>query len=72
MINIKTLRSLASEFSVLYVEDDTGLSKIMNRYFEKIFKKVDNAENGKIVYEFSGKEDINTSFQIYKNHHLPL
>ena len=51
MINIKTLRSLASEFSVLYVEDDTGLSKIMNRYFEKIFKKVDNAENGKIGYD---------------------
>lgn len=60
MININTLKSLASEFHVLYVEDDLGLRETMSRYFEKIFKKVDSAENGQIGYDLytQGHYDI--------------
>jgi putative nucleotidyltransferase with HDIG domain len=46
MIEIKELRKLTSNFTVLYVEDDLSIQKTMSKYLEKFFASVFNATNG--------------------------
>jgi len=47
MSDIKALKSLASDFKVLYVEDEPDLRDAVGIYLRKIFDHVDTAENGK-------------------------
>lgn len=46
MDNLKELQSLASNLTVLYVEDDTDIAKTIVSYLSKFFKEVLYAENG--------------------------
>ncbi len=47
MENLNKLQELASEFSVLYVEDDELLMNQTSLFLKKFFKSVDLAKNGK-------------------------
>ena len=46
MINVKTLKLLASGFRVLYIEDELELRNAVGTYLRKIFNYVDTAESG--------------------------
>jgi len=46
MNDIKKIRSISKEFSVLYVEDDTNIQKTMKKYLEKLFLNVVSANHG--------------------------
>lgn len=46
MIDVKTLKSLAGDFKVLYVEDEPELRNSVATYLRKIFESVDAAEDG--------------------------
>ena len=46
MENLKELKELASELSVLYVEDDTDIANTIINYLSKFFKEVLYASNG--------------------------
>jgi len=46
MIDIKKLRSLAKDFTVLYVEDDDTLRDSLDTYLKKFFLSVTTATNG--------------------------
>jgi putative nucleotidyltransferase with HDIG domain len=46
MIDIKKLKLLTNELSVLYVEDDSAIQSTMHRYLQKLFKDVTIACNG--------------------------
>ncbi len=48
MIDVKTLKSLAGGFKVLYVEDEPELRDSVGSYLRKIFDHVDTAEDGQI------------------------
>ena len=45
-VNIKELKEIAKDMSLLYVEDNKHLSKANMALFEDIFAKVDLAEDG--------------------------
>ncbi len=46
MSDIKKLKELTKDMKVLYVEDDKLVRKEIKEYFEKLFFKVDTADNG--------------------------
>jgi putative nucleotidyltransferase with HDIG domain/diguanylate cyclase (GGDEF)-like protein len=46
MVEIKELKKITSNFTVLYVEDDVGIQSSMLRYLQKFFKTVFSASNG--------------------------
>jgi len=46
MFDIKVLRELTKDYTVLYVEDDENISDIMCTYLKKFFSSVDFAANG--------------------------
>ena len=46
MIDIKKLKSIASNLNVLYVEDDLEIQNLMAQYLKKNFFTVVNADNG--------------------------
>jgi len=46
-VDLKKLRELSSEFTVLYVEDENDIRKTLFTYMSKFFKTVDTAINGK-------------------------
>lgn len=46
MQKLKALKKLASNYSVLYVEDDENIAKVFKSYLEKMFKNVDYRVNG--------------------------
>ncbi|MCK4827140.1 response regulator, partial [bacterium] len=47
MTDVKALKSLAGDFKILYVEDESELRNAVGTYLQKIFDSVDTAENGK-------------------------
>ncbi len=47
MTDIKALKSLARDFKILYIEDESELRNAVGTYLRKIFDSVDTAENGK-------------------------
>ena len=47
MTDIKDLKEIAKDLSVLYVEDDVNIRKSMEAYLKKLFNLVRSAENGK-------------------------
>ncbi|MEA3373519.1 MAG: response regulator [Campylobacterota bacterium] len=60
MVDLITLQSLTGQLSVLYVEDDVGIRKEVERYLAKLFASFDSAENGQLGWEKyqSGHYDI--------------
>lgn len=46
MISINKLREKASNYNILYVEDDLTVAQTFREYLEKVFDKVDFADNG--------------------------
>lgn len=46
MIDVSLIKSLASDISVLYVEDEPDLRNTTAKYFKKLFSRVDIAEDG--------------------------
>ena len=46
MENLKELKSLAEDLTVLYVEDDVDIAKTLVNYLSKLFKEVIYAKNG--------------------------
>jgi putative nucleotidyltransferase with HDIG domain/diguanylate cyclase (GGDEF)-like protein len=46
MVEIKELKKLTSDFTVLYVEDDLSIQTTMSKYLQKFFASVYNASNG--------------------------
>ena len=49
--DIKDLLKYSKEFEILYVEDDPELQKSMLKIFNRLFHKVDTADNGEIGLE---------------------
>lgn len=47
MIDIKDLKAVAQNFTLLYVEDDINIQASMSKYLQKFFKKLYTASNGK-------------------------
>jgi len=56
MINIKTLKELSQDFSVLYLEDDTAIRNSMATYLQKFFAKVVSGEDGIVGLQHYKKE----------------
>ncbi len=46
MIDIKELKKLTQEFTVLYVEDDKNIQHTMHIYLNKLFRNVAVADDG--------------------------
>ena len=46
IVEIKKLKHLSQDFSVLYVEDDADIRKSMHTYLQKFFLKVHSAKDG--------------------------
>ncbi len=56
MNNLLSLKELAQEFSVLYVEDEAPLRKNVKKYLKKIFLSVDTAKDGQEGLELYKKK----------------
>lgn len=46
MVNLKELKELSSDYSILYVEDDDNIAFTLINYLSKFFKKIVHAKNG--------------------------
>ena len=46
MIDVKELKELCQNFSILYVEDDDAIQNVMTQYLEKFFLTVVSASDG--------------------------
>lgn len=57
MTELKELKKLGENISILYVEDDINIQQNLKTYLEKFFSKVDTASNG-----IEGLEIYNESF----------
>jgi len=55
MINIKELKKLTQEFTVLYVENDKDIQNTMHNYLNKFFGNVSVADDGEAGLELYGK-----------------
>jgi len=60
MIDVKELKKLTQEFTVLYVEDDKDIQDTMHNYLNKFFKNVSVADDGEAGLELycKGSYDI--------------
>jgi putative nucleotidyltransferase with HDIG domain/diguanylate cyclase (GGDEF)-like protein len=58
MLKIKELKSLTSNLSVLYVEDDDEIRIQMSKYFEKLFASVTSAKDGLEGFEYFQKDSF--------------
>ncbi len=62
MVNLKLLKKLANNYTVLYVEDDLEIQEEMFLYMSKFFKNVVKADDGLEGLESYKQEN----FDIYK------
>ena len=60
MINLVDLQDISKNFTVLYVEDDDTIRAYLTKYLKKLFKKVDNAQDGEegLEYYLKNKYDL--------------
>lgn len=66
MIDLKELKKTTERFIILFVEDDEALLQRTTPLFERFFKRVDTASNGKIGLEKYSeyKDDTNHYYDI--------
>jgi putative nucleotidyltransferase with HDIG domain/diguanylate cyclase (GGDEF)-like protein len=58
VVDVKELKEVTSNFTILYVEDDINIQDSMSKYLRKFFKLVLTAINGKDGLEIFGKNSI--------------
>jgi two-component system cell cycle response regulator len=57
-IDVKKLKNLVSDMSVLYAEDETDLREKVVLYLKKLFHTVKDASNGEEALEIFKSEDF--------------
>ena len=51
MVELKTMKLFTKTMSVLYVEDDINIQIEVKKYLERLFERVDSAQNGQLGLE---------------------